>query len=920
MATEDVNRQKAAMVVFSLEKALGDYVKNKHDALPDLAGSGTIQKIEARLNNPTPISNKLRINRSVASSYIEEVINLAVECSAATADLDNLKTLQILSSQLDLFSIRNAASHPNRPFPDCYWYRAAALASDPVIDKLAFTTVRMALQAAEEGKITPPPEEWFDFQYSFIRNNLPRQFEHEATGLIGRQKEKRDLLSFLAGGKYSLIAIVAPGGLGKTSLALDVLRECSLEPKAQDWCDAIVFVSLKQEKLTADGVQTLSASQTLDELGVELTEELSTLYPDIDCADFAAVTPELANERILLCIDNLETLLVNNQEAFSRFFESMPGKWRVLITSRITVDGAKTLPIGALTSDGAKALIYKYLSAKGIDAPIEAVVAQIIGSSGCNPLALRLIIDRFANGHSLPTAAAQAEKDIVAFSYKNLLETLTENAVLILEALFVKDQFVRGELVELLGLDSDSTAEAVRQLTRTSLVIRHSDGTDERFSLSPSIRDLLRDLPRNLAIRQKVKFKIDAQSKAVRQHKFIQAQHGFSPLSEDFIPDDCPPNLGAVLVMAIKLLRAESHSHQQVIAALDRLTQAVKSYPDNSQAFVTLGRLHIKVNDDLGAESYFKQAIHLAKDHPTPRIVYQDYLLQRERPDEALTISESLIAEGWGAEPKSDDFTARRVWNSHFRILIENGLYDRLIEVAPLANSNKSLLDLGRCATAQAIICKVQPLHSDNPKDSLIALGKAAKLLFDRPLHERVRSHWARTFRYLCKELHHLIDTQSLLDFEHASIEPCIHCIARHAAEVYENVSLYAVRNEVAPVLRFLKKQATEIETKLFDSNWISGLVSEQLGHASIAKKMISEGYRILTIYKVPYSPGNIPSFMFAEDEKQQRYFVAKHTCKNFEFVSWAQLRVGSQIAGRSFSVPSTQKDYPSPSEVMLLL
>lgn len=110
-----------------------------------------------------------------------------------------------------------------------------------------------------------------------------------------------------------------------------------------------------------------------------------------------------------------------------------------------------------------------------------------------------------------------------------MLETLSENAILILEALFVKDQFVRGELVELLGLDADSTAEAVRQLTRTSLVFRNSDGSDERFSLSPSVRDLLRDYPRSLATRQKVKLKIDAQSKAVRKHKFIQAQHGFSP-------------------------------------------------------------------------------------------------------------------------------------------------------------------------------------------------------------------------------------------------------------------------------------------------------------------------------------------------------------------------------------------------------
>lgn len=372
--------------------------------------------------------------------------------------------------------------------------------------------------------------------------------------------------------------------------------------------------------------------------------------------------------------------------------------------------------------------------------------------------------------------------------------------------------------------------------------------------------------------------------------------------------------------MAIKLLRAESYSHQQVISALDRLSQAVKSYPDSAHAFSVLGRLHIKVNDDLGAETYLKQAIQLAKDHPTPRIIYQQYLLQRERPDEALTISESLIDEGWGGEPKSDEFTSRRIWSSHFRCLIENGLYDRVIEIAPSANSNKSLQDLGRCATAHAIIYKAQPLHSDDPASAIASLSKAAKHLIERPGHERIRSQWSRVFRSLCKELNHLFDVNESYRFDSVSIEIPLRCIAQHAPEVYENFGLHVVRTELVPSLRFLKKHASSAEAKLLESNWFNTLLNDQPRYASQAKALTDQGFKMLTIYKVPYTQDNIPGFLFAEDPQGQRYFVQKNACRNFEHVAWAQLRVGSRVAGRNFSVPNTQKDYPSPSDVMLLI
>ena len=45
-------------------------------------------------------------------------------------------------SFLSIFDIRNSISHPNRPFPDSYWFKSATIASDPLIEKLGLGSVR----------------------------------------------------------------------------------------------------------------------------------------------------------------------------------------------------------------------------------------------------------------------------------------------------------------------------------------------------------------------------------------------------------------------------------------------------------------------------------------------------------------------------------------------------------------------------------------------------------------------------------------------------------------------------------------------------------------------------------------------------------------------------------------------------------
>jgi hypothetical protein len=351
------SRMKAAMVIYSLEQALGEFVRNNHASDPQNTTSGTFSKISVRENLSDDLPVGQRIEQSIAASYFEEVLGLAIEASKASASHEHTKTLKILLDTLEAFNIRNCISHPNREFPDCYWYRTAAIAADPVIEKLNFSDVKAALKAAEENKIIEPPEDWLIATSSYVPNNLPEEFEHEHTGLIGRQNEKKYLINALKGSRYHLLSIIAPGGLGKTALTLDVLRESSLDPTTKDWCDGIAFISLKQEKLTANGIEKLSAVATIEEIKEEILETLSTLFPSIDIDNFEHALEALKQQKVLLCLDNLETLLRDTPELFDSFYENLPANWRVLITSRVTVDGAKSIALGALQENGARSLI-----------------------------------------------------------------------------------------------------------------------------------------------------------------------------------------------------------------------------------------------------------------------------------------------------------------------------------------------------------------------------------------------------------------------------------------------------------------------------------------------------------------------------------------------------------------------------------
>ena len=147
--------------------------------------------------------------------------------------------------------------------------------------------------------------------------------------LLGREAELRELAGLLGQAAMRLLALVGPGGVGKTRLALQVAHETAASfPEGAVWVD---LSSVRDAELVAGTIAT--------RLGVRpagLTP-LATL-----------LLAYLAERRLLLVLDNLEQVL-QARGLVQQILDGCPGV-RVLATSRVPLglDGEQIYTVAPL--------------------------------------------------------------------------------------------------------------------------------------------------------------------------------------------------------------------------------------------------------------------------------------------------------------------------------------------------------------------------------------------------------------------------------------------------------------------------------------------------------------------------------------------------------------------------------------------
>lgn len=160
------------------------------------------------------------------------------------------------------------------------------------------------------------------------RDNLPSQI----TPFVGRERETADLIRLLNDGMTRLITILAPGGMGKTRLALAVAEQYSQRFDVR-------FVPLAALNSPEYLVMTIA-----ENIGLQFFPDTRT--PEQQLLDY------LGSKSMLLVLDNFEQ--VSDGAVLITKILKHTRQVQVLVTSResLNVYGETNYPLGGMTDNG----------------------------------------------------------------------------------------------------------------------------------------------------------------------------------------------------------------------------------------------------------------------------------------------------------------------------------------------------------------------------------------------------------------------------------------------------------------------------------------------------------------------------------------------------------------------------------------
>lgn len=309
-----------------------------------------------------------------------------------------------------------------------------------------------------------------NFEDTYKNHNLPIP-DFDETGLIGRNDDVRKVKQ-LCYGQFPVISIVGEGGVGKTALALKVAYEILEDDKNP--FDAIVWVSSKTTQITVNEIKEIKDSIAtsigiINEISNQLIGSPSTK------SGFEEIIEYLATFKIILFIDNLETILDDN---IKDFVGNLPTGSKIVITSRIGL-GAYEYPVKLQSIDESHASQLLRLLAKIRDVGIikkleEKTMRDYVNRMYCNPSYIKWFVSCIQTGLSAESIL-QNSSMFLEFCMSNVYQYLSKNAQTITSAM----QCAPGlkdvpELAYLTDFDSLTIHKALQELMSTNMLSQSS--------------------------------------------------------------------------------------------------------------------------------------------------------------------------------------------------------------------------------------------------------------------------------------------------------------------------------------------------------------------------------------------------------------------------------------------------------------
>lgn len=319
-----------------------------------------------------------------------------------------------------------------------------------------------------------------------LRHNLPAR---DYTQFVGREAQIKQILELLHPNyPAARIGISGIGGVGKTSLVLEVAYRCSAvghneaSPNlASDllYFDTIIFTSAKLQRLTSRGILPhLQQERTLRQICHAILQTLGDSEAlNVDLADqIRRIYLSLARQTVLLIVDNLET--IEEEQAVLAFLHALPATVKVIITSCERIIMESFIHLESLSEAEGFRFIQHQAQSKGISLSPEAA-QTLYQATGGIPAAIVYAVGQLASGYSLSEVIPRltlAQGEFCRFYFErsvNRLKGQPAHRLLMGLALFPK-LATKDAIIQVAAPETEAT-DGLARLCQLSLITRQAD-------------------------------------------------------------------------------------------------------------------------------------------------------------------------------------------------------------------------------------------------------------------------------------------------------------------------------------------------------------------------------------------------------------------------------------------------------------
>ncbi len=167
---------------------------------------------------------------------------------------------------------------------------------------------------------------------------------------IGRESEMRDLREWLMVDDARQLVIWGYGGSGKSSLAYEFAR--AVRDSAPSNLHAVVWLSAKvREYVEGETRDRLADFFDVESFGTALWSALYDADPSIEQATREGIVRELAETPVLLVVDDLDSILGDDDLAQLLLYEIRTSRSRIVYTSRHRMPGLQNVEVGGFNDD-----------------------------------------------------------------------------------------------------------------------------------------------------------------------------------------------------------------------------------------------------------------------------------------------------------------------------------------------------------------------------------------------------------------------------------------------------------------------------------------------------------------------------------------------------------------------------------------